>query len=239
MWLSIVLPTYNEGENILRLIPELGVLIKKLGKKSEIIVVDDSSPDGTADLARKLNKKYANIKVISRQKKEGMGAALKAGYDNANGDIIASIDVDSLGAGDIEKMLKKLEQGYDLVVGSRHTKKGVYKKSYVKTFIKNIVSTSGNKLAQFIIGIDVTDFSLNCRAMKKKVWESINVIEKGNSFMLETVVKAHFAGFNVGEVPVIFNERKYGKSKLNLGKQSLLFFKNLIAYALKYRLKIL
>lgn len=239
MRLSIILPTYNERKNILNLIPQLENLAKKFGKKSEIIVVDDSSPDGTADLARKLNKKYRNIKVILRQKKEGMGAAIKAGFDNANGDILVSIDVDSLGADDIEKMLDKLGEGYDLVAGSRRARGGLYKKSFVKTFIKNIVSSFGNKLATFIIGIDFTDFSLNCRAMKKKVWESIDVLEKGNSFMLETVVKAHFAGFKIGEVPVVFNERKHGKSKLNLGKQSFLFFKNIIAYALKYRLKIL
>ena len=239
MQLSIILPTYNERKNLLHLIPHLENLIKKSGKKSEIIVVDDSSPDGTADVARNLNKKYKNIRLISRQKKEGMGAAIKAGYDSARGGILASIDVDSLGANEIEKMLDKLHEGYDLVVGSRHIREGLYKKSFIKTFIKNIVSSSGNKLARLVIGIDVTDFSLNCRAMKKKVWKSINVSEKGNSFMLETVVKAHFAGFRIGEVPVVFNERKYGKSKLNLTLQSCLFLRNLIAYSLKYRLKLL
>src|SRR3989344_4275783 len=128
MDISIILPTYNEKENIIDLIPKLDHLIKKLNKKAEIIVVDDSSPDGTGDATLKLNQLYGNIRLITRPKKEGMGAAIKEGFDNARGHILLSLDVDSLDTLEIEKMLIKIEEGFDLVVGSRYLQKGSYKK---------------------------------------------------------------------------------------------------------------
>jgi dolichol-phosphate mannosyltransferase len=236
MDVSIILPTYNERENILALIPKLERLIRKLRKKSEIIVVDDSSPDGTAEAARNLNKKYGNVRLILRKKKEGMGAAIKEGLDNGKGNVLLSMDVDSLKINDMEKLLLKLYKGYDLVIGSRYLKKGLYKKGHLKTFVKNFISTFGNRFARLLLGIKVTDFSLNCRAIKKDVWRKLDIKEKGNSFMLETVVETHFKGFKITEVPVVFYERTYGKSKLNLSKQSFLFLVNVIKFFLKYRL---
>jgi len=235
MDISIILPTYNEKENIIDLIPKLDHLIKKLNKKAEIIVVDDSSPDGTGDATLKLNQLYGNIRLITRPKKEGMGAAIKEGFDNARGHILLSLDVDSLDTLEIEKMLIKIEEGFDLVVGSRYLQKGSYKKGLVKTFIKNRVSSLGNKFAKIMLGINLTDFSLNCRAIKKNVWENINVTEKSNSFMLETIVKSHFKGYKIAEVPVTFNERKYGKSKLKLTLQSYLFLRKVFHYTFNYR----
>ena len=238
MDLSIILPTYNERENIQNLVPKLQEFVKKSAIKSEILVVDDNSPDGTAEAALKLNKRYGNVRVIRRQKKEGMGAAIKAGFDNARGDILLSMDVDSLGVSDMEKLLRKIKEGYDLVIGSRYLKRDLYKKKYFKTYVKNAISFFGNKFARAMLGIKATDFSLNCRALKKGVWKKIKVKEKGNSFMLETVVEAHFNGFRIAEVPVIFKEREYGKSKLNLTKQSAKFLKNVLWYVFKYRVHV-
>ena len=90
--LSIVLPAYNEKKNISILIPQLENIMKKKGLKSEILVVDDTSPDGTALAAEELNKKYGNIKVIIRPKKEGIGAALREGYNTAKGKGIIDYD---------------------------------------------------------------------------------------------------------------------------------------------------
>src|SRR3989344_3391982 len=93
MRISIIIPTYNEAENIPIII---GDIEKTIFKKyvGEIIIVDDSSPDGTGDIAKRLNKKYKNIIVINKEKREGIGAALRVGYNNANGDILISTDAD-------------------------------------------------------------------------------------------------------------------------------------------------
>ena len=237
MELSIIIPTYNERKNIRELVPKLQLLIKKLNKKAEIIIVDDKSPDGTADLARKLGKKYRNIKLISRQKKEGMGAAIKEGFENAKGNILLSMDVDSFDVADVEKLYLKALGNYDLVLGSRHIKGGVYEKKHFKTFIKYIVSFFGNKLYKYLLVYHINDFSVNFRAIKRKVWEKLNITEKGNTFMPEIIAEAYFRGYKITQVPIVFKERAHEKSKLNLTKESLRFLIKLMDFIYKYRFK--
>jgi len=234
---SIVLPTYNEKENIAVLIPRLESMIKKEGLRAEIIVVDDSSPDRTAEAAKELGKKYGNIRVIVRRKKEGIGPALKEGYSNAQGKIIASIDVDSFSPSDVIRLVKKVREGHDMVVGSRYKGMARYEKKRLKTHIKHVISVSGNKLTRVLTGIDVSDYSLNCRAMTKECWEKISedIAEKGSAMLLEMIWHAHRKGFKVTDIPVIFKDRRYGKSKMNLLKQPLVFFHTLIRLVLKER----
>jgi len=237
MEISVILPTYNEGDNIKILIPKLEQLFKNEKIDSEIIVVDDSSPDGTAKIASNFNKKYKNIKTLVRERKEGLGSALRNGYNHANGDIIISMDSDlSLDIKDIPKFIEKIESGYDLVVGSRFLKHGFYEKKRIRTYLKNLVSTFGNRLTTFLLDIDIHDFSLNFRAIKKSIWKSIETREKLNAFLLEMIVKTKYSGFKVTEVPVIFKERYYGKSKMKLSKQTFRFFRKLFEYFITYRL---
>jgi dolichol-phosphate mannosyltransferase len=235
--LSIILPTYNERENIAILIPRVEHLLKREHINGEILVVDDSSPDGTADVARELQKKYANIKVIVRQKKEGLGAALREGYNLASGRVILSMDTDlSLDEKDIQKFLEKINTGFGLVVGSRHHKKGKYERNSLKTFVKSMVSIFGNMLTRFLTGVDVQDFSLNYRAIRKDVWKSIKTSESKNVFLLEMIVKSKHAGYAIAEIPVVFKDRIYGESKMKLHEQVLPFLKKAIIYAIKYRI---
>ncbi len=112
--LSIVLPTYNEKDNINILIPRIEETFNHINH--EIIVIDDSSPDGTARVSEELNKKYGNIKVIVREKKEGIGAAIREGYNNANNSIILSSDSDlSFLPSDMHRLYEKVQEGYDFV----------------------------------------------------------------------------------------------------------------------------
>ena len=236
MQLSIIIPTFNERKNIAEIVPKLENLIKKLKVIAEIIVVDDSSPDGTADVARRLNKKYGNIRVVLRHKKEGMGAAIKEGLDKADGGILISMDVDSFDMQDVEKLYKKMMEGYDVVLGSRHIKGGLYEKKFLKTWIKYAVSFLGNKIYKWILIYAVNDFSLNFRAIKKEVWKRLDVHEKGNTFMPEIIAEAYFKGFKISQVPVAFRERALGKSKLNLTKESYRFLIKLASLVYKYKL---
>lgn len=236
MQLSIVIPTFNERKNIADIVPKLENLIKKLKVIAEIIVVDDNSPDKTADVACRLNKKYGNIRVILRHKKEGMGAAIKEGLDKANGSILISMDVDSFGMQDVEKLYKKIMEGYDVVLGSRHIKGGLYEKKFLKTRIKYAVSFLGNKIYKRLLIDTVNDFSLNFRAIKKEVWKKLDVHEKGNTFMPEIIAEAYFKGFKISQVPVVFRERALGQSKLNITKESCMFLIKLASLIYKHKL---
>ena len=231
-----MLPTYNERENIKILIPEIENLLSDNKIEGEIIVVDDSSPDGTAKLAMTLNEEYGNITVIKRRKKEGIGAALKEGYDKSNGELILSMDTDlSFDVQDILRFIDEMDKGNDLVVGSRHLHVGDYEKPNITTKIKGFVSKFGNVGVRVLSGIDIHDFSANFRIIRKSVWDSIETKETTNSLLLEMIFKTKYKGFIVAEIPTRFKDRVYGESKLNLKKEIPKFFIKLVYFTLKYR----
>lgn len=121
--LSLVLPTFNECENIPQVIPRLEEALD--GATFEIIVVDDNSPDGTAQIARALNRRYGNIKVCQRSGKLGLSSAVLYGFNNANGNIFAVMDADMQHPLEIlREMYQKIARGFDLVVASRYVKGG-------------------------------------------------------------------------------------------------------------------
>ena len=237
MRLSVIIPTYNEKTNIEILIPQIESLLQKKFKNDfEIIVVDDNSPDGTADSVIKLNKKYGNARVIVRNGKKGVGNALKEGYNNAKGDLILSTDADlSFDARDMPRLIQKIETGYDFVVGSRHIYINYYQKPNFQTKIKGFVSKYGNIMVRVISGVDIRDFSANFRVIKRSVWSKLKISDNTNSMLLEIILKTKYKGYKIAEIPVIFKERKYGKSKLNLAKEAPKFLIKHIYYVFKYR----
>jgi dolichol-phosphate mannosyltransferase len=234
--LSIVLPTYNERKNISILIPRIESFFKKKGFRFEIIVVDDSSPDGTFELSRKLNRKYGNIVTVVRKKKEGIGAALREGYDRARGDIIVSSDSDlSFEVADMLRLVEKIEEGYDLVVGSRHMNSSNYEKKKPGTKLKWFISFFGNKMVSAMSGVRIHDFSANFRAIRRRVWRSIETKEKTNSILMEMIVKTRYKGYKIAEIPVVFKDRLYGESKLQLGREAPKFFGKLVKIVFETR----
>ncbi len=237
MDLSVVLPTYNERENIEVLVPELVALFRRNKIDGEVIVVDDTSPDGTYEVAKAFSKKYGNVRVIVRPKKEGMGAALREGYDNARGDIIFSMDSDlAFDNEDILKALEKLKY-CDLVVGSRHTASGGYEIRKFKTVFKWLISKTGNFLLRILSDVKVHDFSLNFRGIKKEVWKTFRTNSNTNSFMFETILLAKYNGFKISEIPVTFRDRIYGESKLRLGRETPSFFLKAMKWSILARMK--
>ena len=243
MDLSIILPTYNERKNISILVPQLEALCKKHKISCEILVVDDSSPDGTAQETRRLNKRFKNVRLVLRPKKEGIGAALQQGYDKAKGAFLLSMDSDlSLDNNDIPKMLNLLKEGgFDLVVGSRHLQGGGYEKKYLKTRIKSVISTAGNSFIRTFLRLLVHDFSLNFRLIKKSVWQQVSPFmeEKQHVWLLEQIYRTRHCGFKVGELPVTFKDRMYGESKTQLSKQAPLFLKRVLLFGAAARLAAL
>lgn len=226
MKIAHIIPTYNEAENIGPMITAIGKISKKYPQwKNHIVVIDDCSPDGTANVVKKYQKKNRNIHLISK-KKEGLGRALLVGYeyaiDKLGTDVVLPNDADfQWSPYDYPKLVKKLEEGYDCVVASRHVKGG----SVVgwNWFRKLNHDISNSLLAWYLAGVhDVADHAGNFKAMRVKGVLDKVPLEKmknvGFSFQLHILYELSKVGATFFEVPVIFKERKYGKSKIGFNR---------------------
>lgn len=212
--LSIVLPTYNERENIRLFVPELARMFGDIPR--EVLVVDDSSPDGTGAEVEELRNTFPELRLITRHEKTGIGSALRAGYQAARNDIILSSDTDlSFSAMDLRKLYDAVVLGADLAVGSRHTARETYKTPSFAIWLKFAVSRIGNALLKTIFRIPVHDFSANCRAIRRTLWERLDTQENTNFFLFEMILLAKRRGGRIVEIPVTFLDRRYGESKIN------------------------
>jgi dolichol-phosphate mannosyltransferase len=229
-YVSIVIPSYNEHDNIEPSITAIREEMMREKQAFEIIVVDDNSPDKTGDVVRKLSAKWPEVHLINNLKRNGIGYALSLGYTAARGEVIVSTDADnSVAPAYITNGLEKIAEGFDFVVGCRHCKEGYYEaKEEWYNFVRIPVSKAGNAFTRAITGIPVNDFSLNFRLFKKKFWAPEQCKSTGNAFMLEVVVEAAARGARVAQIPVKFLERKSGATKTRLGKEALKFFKRLL-----------
>ena len=212
----VVIPTYNERENIARLIDEINKLnIRDLG----IIVVDDNSPDGTADIVKMLAKKEKNIHLIVRNSDRGRGRAGIAGFKEAlriGADAVCEMDADfSHDPKHLPALIESLKN-CDVVIGSRFASGG---SDADRPFFRRIITLLANLYIRILLGLNVKDCNSGYRCFKRGVLEKINLdntISKGPSVVQEILYKAHLAGFNIKEVPIKFIERREGKSKLGL-----------------------
>lgn len=235
MKLSIVLPTYNEYDNIKILIPEIEDAFRNV--MFEIIVVDDDSPDKTGEFVQELNREYGNIRLIRRTKKTGIGSALRDGYNYAEGEIILSSDADlSFSVKDMVKLANMIQEGYDLAIGCRHAITGSYYEiRNFRTALKGSISKLGNVILRILTGIEVHDFSANFRAIRSKVWRELNLKENTNIMLFEMIIKTRYLKKKISEVPVAFTDRVHGKSKLRLSTEIPKFIIKMMYYIFKYK----
>jgi len=224
---SVVIPTLNELGHITEVIPAIEKAIDKDGLAGEIIIVDDSSEDGTIEKVKSFQEEYRNLKLIVR-KERSFGSALIAGYNLACGEIIISMDVDSINPDDIIRFINKINEGYDLVLGSRHSSSGDYDTKTIRTKLKYIISISGNSLISKLFKLNITDYSFNYRAIRNVDWSTLNLKEKNSSILLEMIIKMHFKNKKVTEIPVNFKDRTMGESKTNLMKAPAMFIRKII-----------
>jgi dolichol-phosphate mannosyltransferase len=211
--LSIVLPTYNESQNIASMLDSIA---EALPADAEVIVVDDNSPDGTGNIARRHASKIDNgklhVKVISRPDKRGLSSAILAGVQSATGDIIVVMDGDfSHPPQTIPRMVDELQNSkYDIVVASRYVKGG----SVIGwPFKRRLMSRSATKIAQVGLGIDVEDPMSGFFAFKRHIIEGIKFDAIGYKMLLEILVKTK--GAHIKELPYTFTNRTAGASKLD------------------------
>ena len=216
----IILPTYNEKGNITALIEKIQEVASKLTDyQTNILVVDDSSPDGTSLSVQKIAKKYSNIKLILG-KKNGLGAAYVRGMRyavrNMQADIFFEMDADfSHDPQLIPDFIKKIEQGADFVIGSRYIKGGSIPSQW--GIERKLFSVFGNLIARFgLMILKVKDWTSGYRAIKREVFKQVDDgLDKytGYTFQIAFLHRVIQKGFRVAEVPLQFIDRKYGKSK--------------------------
>lgn len=233
---SVVLSTYNEHENLSRMIPLIEQILNQNQIRGEIVVVDDNSPDGTSELVRALGRKYGNVRLLWRPAKMGPGSAHADGYRFAKGSIIVGMDTDfSHSPYDIPRFVQKIEEGYDVVQGSRYIKGGQYEVRSFETLKKSIASRLGNVLIIILSRVPIHDFTTALRAVRQEVVDQVETESKGNSFFMEFIVKAYRMGYRTTEIPIVFRDRVAGKSKLRLGGQSVKMLEDLAKLASRPR----
>lgn len=231
---SIVLPTYNERENIAALLADIAAAFGD--RRYEVLVVDDSSPDGTGDVVRALAAVGYPARLITRTVKEGIGAALRQGYDESRGQVIASMDADrSFDPRELRVLVERVVAGADVAVGDRHGTGSRYEAEHFTIRLKRLVSDSGNWILGRATGMPVRDFTGNFRAFRRDVWDAIQTSERTNTLLFEMLLLAYLAGFVLVDVPVTFRERQAGTSKLRLTKEAPKFLLKLASYLWRYR----
>tara|TARA_Y100000590_G_scaffold199279_1_gene226316 strand:- start:90 stop:803 length:714 start_codon:yes stop_codon:yes gene_type:complete len=222
MKLAIVIPTYNEAETISSLIEELFVKIKQLVEKLDILIIDDSSPDGTADIARELGEKFEKITVIQRPKKMGLGAAYKDGFkhvlEKLDSEVILQMDADhSHQPKEIPNMLERIKD-YDFLIASRHMEDsdvigwGVGRKA---------THSIAGAIARACAKIDIKDSTSGFRMFKKDTLKKIDfekIRSDGFAFQIEVLYQLKQLGMKGLEVPTVFVNRTEGNSKMGSGE---------------------
>ena len=217
----IIIPTYNEAMNITPLLKELFDNIF-LNKEIDVLIVDDNSPDGTADITEKLQSEYKNLHLLKRETKNGLGEAYKAGYKWAaeNGfELVVQLDADfQHPAETIPEMLEKFPE-YDVVVGSRYIDGGNWDYCKNSFTLQKFISKAGRFYLSKFLGCPINDMTGGFNIWKTSVIKSINpdtVSAKGYAFQFEMKYRAYKNGFKMLEYPIKFRKREYGKSKMSL-----------------------
>lgn len=218
--ISIVLPTYNERENIATLISNIFDVFKKNDIAGNVIVVDDNSPDGTGEIVRNVIdvRSDGNVILINRPNKMGLGSAYIEGFKralNIGSDYIFEMDADlSHSPGDIPRFIQAAKKN-DLVIGSRYILGG---KIENWNFLRKLISKGGTIYAKKILNIPIKDLTSGFKCFRREVLEKVNIdkIESdGYSFQVEMTYKSYKMGFKIKEIPIIFRDRNKGESKFS------------------------
>jgi dolichol-phosphate mannosyltransferase len=210
---TVVIPTYNEHDTI-------GPLIQQIlaHPHFRVLVVDDNSPDGTGDLVNTLAQDEPRVGLLARPGKQGLGTAYLAGFRRAleeGAQFIFEMDADFSHDPSYLPLLREAADRYDLVLGSRYVPGGgTTDWGYMRQFI----SRGGNLYAGIILGLPVVDATGGFRCYRREVLETIpldSVRSNGYSFQIEMVYRTLRAGFRIGEIPIIFPDRRVGQSKMS------------------------
>ena len=215
----VVIPTYNEAQNIERIVRAVAVELDRIVPgRYRVLVVDDGSPDGTGQLADRLSQELAPVAVVHRAAKDGLGRAYLAGFAwalRSGADLVIEMDADfSHDPGYLPDLLAAAEQA-DLVLGSRYVEGGGVRDWGLA---RRLISRGGGLYARLILRVQVRDLTGGFKCIRREVLEAIDlnsVSAEGYVFQIEVTYRAHMAGFRIREVPIIFRDRTAGTSKMS------------------------
>ncbi len=206
MYLSIIIPVYNEEDNIIPLYNEIKKTLFKLNKTYEILFVNDGSADNTFENIYQLRQKDDRVRLISFKRNFGQSAAIQAGFDNSKGDIIITMDGDMQNdSNDIYKLLEGMNKGYDVVCGWRYNRKD--------DFLKKFFSKISNCIRKTFLNETLHDSGCTLRAYKRETVGEIKLYGEMHRYISSLLREK---GFSVGEVKVNHRDRKFGKTKYNI-----------------------
>ena len=213
----VIVPTYNESENITRIVPQ----ILSQDPRLEVLVVDDNSPDGTGEMAQQLASDNPRVHVLSRPAKQGLGRAYLAGFDWAlkrDYAFIFEMDADfSHDPAHLPEFLAAIRDA-DLVLGSRYRDGKVTVVNWPMTRL--ILSYAANIYARMVTGMHLGDATGGFKCFKRKVLESLELNEvrsNGYAFQIEMSYRAWKRNFRIAEIPIVFHDRTEGESKMSKG----------------------
>jgi glycosyltransferase involved in cell wall biosynthesis len=200
--LSVVVPVYNEERSLAHLFDELAAVLDSLGQPWEAIVVDDGSTDGTFGALTRLHAAHANVRVVRLRRNFGKAAALSAGFEQARGDVVVTLDGDGQDdPSEIPRMLAKLDEGFDLVSGWKARRRDPLR--------RRVLSRIFNTVTSWVSGIRLHDMNCGLKAYRGEVVRGLNLYGELHRFV---PVLAHAEGYRVAELPVNHRPRTHGRS---------------------------
>ena len=223
---SIVIPLYNEQDNIPTLYEQLTAVLSALGRSYEILIVDDGSKDKSYDLLKELHEKDPHIHVIRFRRNFGQTAAFSAGFEYARGEVIITMDADLQNdPADIPRMLAKMDEGYDVVSGWRVDRKDPY-------LSRRLPSMIANRLISETTSVHLHDYGCSLKAYRADVVKNINLYGELHRFIPAI---ASWQGTCIAELPVNHRARKFGKSKYGISRTVRVFLDMLtVRFLLSY-----
>jgi dolichol-phosphate mannosyltransferase len=214
----VILPTYNERSNLEPLVSAIRAVLDQCAPEHTILIVDDSSPDGTGELADRLASSDARVSVLHRGEKRGLGRAYLAGFRRAlqeGAALVIEMDADFSHDPSYLPQMIEAARDADLVLGSRYVPGGG-----VRNWgpVRRLVSRGGCWYASTMLSADVRDLTGGFKCFRREVLESFEleyVRSQGYAFQVELTYRALMAGFRVKEIPIVFSERRDGESKMS------------------------
>ncbi len=204
---SVILPTYNEKDNIREMIRQLFFYLKN---NAEIIVSDDNSPDGTWKIVQGIAKKNKRVKLIRRFKNKGVGPSIMDGIKKSRGKYIVWMDCDLTMPPSLVPKMVGLLKDYDVVVGSRYVKGGKDDRSFIRVLTSRLI----NWFANIVLNFKVKDYDSGFVAARREVTDNVTFNPKGHGeYCIEFLYKCTRKGYKIKEIGYVFTERKMGESK--------------------------
>ncbi len=207
--ISIIIPVFNESESIGYLLDEVLKVMRSNKLHFEIVVINDGSQDTTSNVLDELTIKIKELSVISLRRNYGQTAAMAAGFDNSNGEIVITLDGDLQNdPNDIPKLISHINEGYDLICGWRYDRKD-------KLINRRIPSKIANKLIANVTGLKLHDYGCSLKAFRKEILDDIKLYGELHRFL---PVLAKIEGAKIREIKVNHRSRKYGSSKYGIDR---------------------